>query len=276
MADDKLRQKLADYTEDAHAMEQNDLRMIDSMISTTDDPQMKEMLQTHKRETEEHERRLRERLELIDGMKEAERERIARELHDGLAQTLAGLRFRARVWKTLLVQQPAQLEEELDELGTILDESIQDVRRSIFALRPAGLEELGLVPALEEAAKTISRQYQVPVHTDLTPIGKAVDPGLELHLFHIASELLSNAARHAQAGEIWLVLQRKPEHVRLEVRDNGQGFDAAPLPDFAAREHLGLRHLRERVTLLGGTFSLASQPGSGTHVTVTVPTVQEP
>jgi signal transduction histidine kinase/ligand-binding sensor domain-containing protein len=223
-----------------------------------------------------HERRLRERLELIDGMKEAERERIARELHDGLAQTLAGLRFRARVWKTLLVQQPAQLEEELDELGTILDESIQDVRRSIFALRPAGLEELGLVPALEEAAKTISRQYQVPVHTDLTPVGEAVGPGLELNLFHIASELLSNAARHAQAGEIWLVLQREPEHVRLEVRDNGQGFDAAPLHDFAAREHLGLRHLRERVTLLGGTFSLASQPGSGTHVTVTVPTVQEP
>ena len=65
MADDKLRQKLADYIEDAHAMEQNDLKMIDSMISTTDDPQMKEMLETHKRETEEHERRLRERLDAM-------------------------------------------------------------------------------------------------------------------------------------------------------------------------------------------------------------------
>ncbi len=65
MADDKLQQKLADYVEDAHAMEQNDLRMIDSMISTTDDPQMKEMLETHKRETEEHERRLRERLDAM-------------------------------------------------------------------------------------------------------------------------------------------------------------------------------------------------------------------
>jgi ferritin-like metal-binding protein YciE len=65
MADDKLKQKLADYIEDAHAMEQNDLKMIDSMISTTDDPQMKEMLETHKRETEEHERRLRERLDAI-------------------------------------------------------------------------------------------------------------------------------------------------------------------------------------------------------------------
>ncbi|MEA2575322.1 MAG: hypothetical protein QOH93_2620 [Chloroflexia bacterium] len=222
------------------------------------------------------ERRLRERLELIDGMKEAERERIARELHDGLAQTLAGLRFRARVWKTLLVQQPAQLEEELDELGTILDESIQDVRRSIFALRPAGLEEMGLVPALEEAAKTISRQYQVPVHTDLAAMGKALDPGLELNLFHIGSELLSNAARHAQAHEIRLVLQQEPKQVKLEVRDDGQGFETGPLNDFAAGEHLGLRHLRERVTLLGGTFSLVSQPGSGTHVTVTVPIVQEP
>lgn len=65
MADDKLQQKLADYVEDAHAMEQNDLKMIDSMISTTDDPQMKEMLETHKRETEEHERRLRERLDAM-------------------------------------------------------------------------------------------------------------------------------------------------------------------------------------------------------------------
>jgi ferritin-like metal-binding protein YciE len=65
MADDKLQQKLADYVEDAHAMEQNDLKMIDSIISTTDDPQMKEMLQNHKRETEEHERRLRERLDAL-------------------------------------------------------------------------------------------------------------------------------------------------------------------------------------------------------------------
>ncbi len=223
-----------------------------------------------------HERRLRERLELIDSMKEAERERIGRELHDGLAQTLAGLRFRARVWKTLLRQQPAQLEAELDELGDILEESIQDVRRSIFALRPASLEEMGLVPALEEAAKTISQQYQVPVHTDMLVAGDALDPGLELNLFHIGSELLSNAARHAQASAIWLVLQREREQVTLEVRDDGQGFDAAPLADFAPTGHLGLRYLRERVTLLGGTFSLDSQPGIGTCVTVIVPTKREP
>jgi signal transduction histidine kinase len=221
------------------------------------------------------ERRLRERLELIDSMKEAERERIGRELHDGLAQTLAGLRFRARVWKTLLAQQPAQLEAELDELGAILDESIHDVRRSIFALRPASLEDMGLVPALEEAAKTISQQYQLPVHTQLSLDGQALDPGLELNLFHIAHELLSNAARHAHAGAIWLAVDREPAHVRLDVRDDGQGFDAASLADLAASGHLGVRYLRERVTLLGGTMTLDSRPGAGTAVTVIVPTGKE-
>ena len=221
------------------------------------------------------ERRLRERLELIDSMKEAERERIGRELHDGLAQTLAGLRFRARVWKTLLRQQPEQLEAELDELGDILEESIQDVRRSILALRPASLEEMGLLPALEEAAKTISQQYQLPVHTELLVAGEALDPGLELNIFHIGSELLSNAARHAQASAIWLIVQREPEQITLEVWDDGQGFDAAPLADFAASGHLGLRYLRERVTLLGGTFALDTQPGNGTRVTVIVPTGED-
>jgi signal transduction histidine kinase len=104
----------------------------------------------------------------------------------------------------------------------------------------------------------------------------ALDPRLELNLFHIGSELLSNAARHAHASTIWLRFQREPAQVMLDVRDDGQGFDATPLSDFAATKHLGLRYLRERVTLLGGTFSLDSRPGSGTRVTVIVPIKQEP
>jgi len=221
------------------------------------------------------ERRLRERLELIDGMKEAERERIARELHDGLAQTLAGLRFRSRVWKTMLAQQPEQLEAEMDELGSILEESIHDVRRSIFALRPVNLQEMGLIPALAEAAKTIGRRYQVPVHSAFHGGEAGLDPNLELNLFHIGSELLSNAARHAQASAIWLVFSREPEQVMLDVRDDGQGFDAAPLADGTGTGHLGLRYLRERVTLLGGTVTLDSRPGAGTAVTVIVPIGKE-
>ena len=149
------------------------------------------------------------------------------------------------------------------------------MRRSIFALRPANLEEMGLAPAVEEVAKTIAQQYQLPVHTELSIDDKVLDPGLELHLFHIAGELLSNAARHAQAGAIWLVVDREREHVRLQVRDDGQGFDPASLANLAAKGHLGLRYLRERVTLLGGTFSLDSRPGGGTRVTVLVPTKQE-
>jgi signal transduction histidine kinase len=176
------------------------------------------------------------------------------------------------VWKTLLVQEPGPLATERDELGAILDERLQDVRRSIFALQPVNLEEMGLVASLEEAAKTMAQRYQLPVYTDLRGAGAALDPGLELNLFHIGSELLSNAARHAHAGAIWLVVQREPQQVMLEVRDDGQGFDAAPLADLALRGHLGLRHLRERVTLLGGTFALESHPGRGTRVTVIVPT----
>src|SRR5205814_3201471 len=90
-----------------------------------------------------HERQLRETMERVDRSKDEERARIAREMHDGLAQTLAGLRFRVRTWPKLLNSDPASLDAELSEVGPLLDETLQELRRVIFALRPVQLEELG-------------------------------------------------------------------------------------------------------------------------------------
>ncbi|HYN88757.1 MAG TPA: sensor histidine kinase [Ardenticatenaceae bacterium] len=219
----------------------------------------------------ERERHLRERIERIEQLKDEDRARIARELHDGVAQTLAGLRFRARSWPALLERDPDRLRTELDELPQLLAESIEELRHSIFALRPVTLDELGFVAAVAQVIDTIERRYHVPIEAQLSEKAETLPDALQHALFRAIQELLHNAARHAAAAGIWLTLAVTPGAVTLAIRDDGDGFDPAFLPNLARQGHLGLRQLRERAELLGGTLAVESAPGQGTTVQVTLP-----
>lgn len=219
------------------------------------------------------ERRLREQLERVDRLKDEDRARIARDMHDGLAQTLAGLRFRALVWQTLLNSNPTSLPAEFDELGRILDESIQDVRRSIFALRPTNLAEMGFWPALEQFAANLSHQYQLPIEVELPRPVPALPANVEDTLFRVAQELLHNAVRHAQAGRVWLSLAVEGQTICLTVGDDGVGFDPASLDGLVEAGHFGLRQLGERVAMLKGNLAIDSGHGRGTRIEVKLPLV---
>ncbi len=201
-----------------------------------------------------------------------ERRRIAREIHDGLAQDLAAVRLQVRRWQALLASDPARLREELEEFHRFLGEKIRGVRRAIFALRPVALDE-GFWVALPRFLEEFGEQNMLHVTLEVKGVEGEERPALPAHLelvlFRIVQEALNNVAKHARARMVWVELDFSGG-ILLQVRDDGVGFDPAVLPELARRGHLGLQQMRERVAALGGTMEVRSQPGKGTEIRVRV------
>ncbi|MFN3307652.1 MAG: two-component regulator propeller domain-containing protein [Anaerolineales bacterium] len=200
-----------------------------------------------------------------------ERRRIAREIHDGLAQDLAAIRLRVHRWQKWIESDPQRLWSELDHLYVFLGEKIREVRRAIFALRPVALDELGFWQALERFLVEFEEQNQLHTFLDICGDRHDLEPSLEPVLFRIIQEALHNVARHAQAQTVWLHIDLQPG-VRLWVRDDGIGFDPAILPHLESKGHLGLQQMRERVESLGGSLKVHSQIGQGTEIEVILET----
>ncbi|MBC8447959.1 MAG: PAS domain S-box protein [Chloroflexi bacterium] len=201
-----------------------------------------------------------------------ERRRIAREIHDGLAQDLGALRLRTRLWYDLIGQNPAQMRAELDAMRELLSENIREVRRSVFALRPVALDELGFYPALNRFLDEFGEQHQLRIDLRTSGPEERLLPHLEPVLFRIVQEALNNVGKHAHAGKVSVELHLEAaDEVSLRIRDNGRGFDTVDLDQAVREGHLGLKQMRERVVDLKGTFELRSQPGSGTEIRVVLP-----
>ena len=201
---------------------------------------------------------------------EAERRRVARELHDEAGQLLASLTVGLRLLEHEAGSPEAVLARARD-LRRLADETQVGLHRLASDLRPAALDHLGLVPALGQLAAKLSGADGPVVH--LTTIGfdgKRLSPDLDIALYRIAQEALTNAVRHAGSSNISLVLERRETEIVLLVEDDGHGFDAEKLkkPD-----RLGLPGMRERAEMLGGSLRLESSPGSGTTLIVEVPIV---
>jgi signal transduction histidine kinase len=201
-----------------------------------------------------------------------ERRRIAQETHDGLVQSMAGLRFRVRQWHKLVDTDPAQMHAELDELRAVLDDNIRDMRRSIFALRPITLEEQGFFPALHKLAADYGAHYDTRVKVQVNGPEERLPLSLELALFRIIQEALHNVGKHAQADTAWVVLDLEAvDGITVSVRDDGRGFDPERLAQYARQGHLGLKQMRERVEKVDGTLTIWSEVGGGTEVRVVLP-----
>jgi PAS domain S-box-containing protein len=201
-----------------------------------------------------------------------ERRRIAREIHDGLAQDLAGLRFEVGLWHKLVDEDPTRMHAELDSLRKLLDDNILEVRRSIFALRPVALEELGFYPALHQFIEEFGEQNQLHIDLHITGPQERLPTSLEPVLFRIVQESLNNVGKHARAQMVWVTLDlESSDAVKLSVRDDGAGFDPATLDQAVRRGHLGLKQMRERVENMNGTFEVHSQLEHGTEINVSLP-----
>jgi signal transduction histidine kinase len=212
------------------------------------------------------------RLHLIarEAAVDRERHRIAREIHDGVAQNLAHLMLRLELVQRLVTSDPARAQAEAEGARGVLLSSLNELRQSIAALAPAQLEELGFAGAVQQLLDDIATNAP-----DLTVSFTAVAehdilPELRAPAFRVVQEALSNIRKHAHASHAWIDVARDGDRALVvTVRDDGQGFD--PLPTSPAYGHFGLRGMRERAEEFGGALTIASSPGQGTTITLALP-----
>ncbi len=222
------------------------------------------------------ERRMRENqrfyLQQITRAQEEERERIARELHDDTIQYLVVLARQlddlANSSKTMSKEDKASLENLRQQTNSIME----GVRRLSHDLRPATLDRLGLVPALEWLASSIEKLSGIDVKVEKSGTERWLPGEVELVMFRIAQEALSNVRRHSRANNAEVMVEFDDKKVRMTISDNGKGF-ALPekMGDLLKRGKLGLAGMQERIQLLNGSLKIESEPGKGATVTVEAP-----
>jgi signal transduction histidine kinase len=197
--------------------------------------------------------------------REEERKRVARELHDHLGQALTAIKF--DVSSLIRALAPGK-ERESQSLLALIDETILSVGRLSNDLRPAVLDHLGLVAAVEWAAREFRRRTGMNCRLDLPPDDIALDRELATSLFRILQETFTNVARHANATVVKVRLAEENGSLVLEIHDDGKGISEEQV---SARSSLGLLGMRERALLLGGDVAISGAPGGGTTVKVRVP-----
>ncbi|MFF2814182.1 GAF domain-containing sensor histidine kinase [Kitasatospora cineracea] len=198
-----------------------------------------------------------------------ERARIAHDLHDAVSQKLFSLRLTARAAAKQVDRDPARARENLAEVARLAAEAADELRAVVVELRPAALEEDGLVATLASQAQVLDRAHSAAVAFTATGV-RALPAAQEAAVLRVAQEALHNALRHAGAGRVTVTLTGTPPRgAKLTVRDDGRGFD--PESVRRAGRHLGLVSMRDRAAAVGGRLSLESAPGRGTLVELEVP-----
>jgi PAS domain S-box-containing protein len=195
-----------------------------------------------------------------------ERQRLARELHDSVSQVLYAIALSAAAARQLQGIDPARATGMLNEVYQLAQAGLAEMRALIFELRPESVEHDGLVCALERQAAALEARHRLPVTRRLCAEPAVPVPVKEV-VYRVAQEALHNAAKHAQAGHLELLLNVAPAQLELCVGDDGRGF----VPDSPFPGHLGLRSMRERAAVVGGELEIASAPGTGTTVCLRVP-----
>lgn len=190
-----------------------------------------------------------------------ERNRLARDLHDSVAQTLYGLTLQSEAAsRKLAAGQPEAVEDDLREIR----DSAQETRLLIFELRPPILEEEGLAAALQARLDAVEARSGLRVKNEIQDVGRLA-PQVETAYYRIAQEALNNSMKHAQASEIKVALSQEGATLHMAIIDNGIGFS---LENPGHQGGLGLEGMRERAEQIGGRLCLQSQPGQGTNVTM--------
>ena len=200
---------------------------------------------------------------------EEERRRVARDIHDGPAQAIANVVFRAEVCERLIDTDTERAKVELKALRGHIRSTLAEIRRIIFDLRPMAIDDLGLVPALRGIMDVFRDQYGL--FTEVVVVGeeRRIEDHIEIGMFRVAQEALNNVMKHAHASSVRIRVEFALTAVTLIVEDDGQGFDE-PGEDPGAG-HFGLLGMRERLQLLDGSLTIKSSKGHGAKVLITAP-----
>ncbi|HYL41235.1 MAG TPA: sensor histidine kinase, partial [Candidatus Binatus sp.] len=205
---------------------------------------------------------------------EAERNRLAREVHDGPAQALSNAIFQVEVVERLLDRDERLARQELKALRDMLTRELRGVRAYLSQLRPPLLADLGLVGALREAAEQIASVLGIPVAVDLDEPIHRLPETIEVVILRVVQEALQNVRKHAEPRAVSVRAGREGGGWVVEVRDDGKGFDPERAPD-AGRRSFGLQFMRERAGLIGARFEVRSRKELGTVVRMVIPASME-
>ncbi|MDT0344888.1 GAF domain-containing sensor histidine kinase [Streptomyces litchfieldiae] len=197
-----------------------------------------------------------------------ERARLAHELHDAVAQKLFSLRLTAQAAATLLERDPERARSELGQVAALAAEAADELRAAVIELRPAALDEDGLLATLRAQIQVLDRAHPARVTLRCEDV-RALPAAQEEALLRVAQEALHNALRHADPSHVEVSLCRRGVRAVLRVRDDGVGFDPAAVR--AAGRHLGLVSMRDRAAAVGGGLTVESAPGKGTVIEMEVP-----
>ncbi len=227
-------------------------------------------------EARQHQVELRELSREVLRAQEEERKRISRELHDVIAQTLTGINLRLASLKKTAGRNTADFERSVTRTQEIVSKSVDIVHEFARELRPAVLDDLGLIPALHTFVKRFSNRTRVHVHFTAFAGVEALDTAKRTVLFRVAQEALTNVSRHAKASRVEISLQKLAASIGMSIRDNGISFSVEKQLHAKGGKRLGLLGMRERVEMVGGTFCLESAPGQGTTIQVEIPFAKSP
>lgn len=220
-------------------------------------------------QTQNHEQKMEMGLRVIRAQEE-ERRRVAREIHDGPAQTLANIVLRLEIAEKLLEFDPTRVKAELIDLKNLVRSNLQDIRRIIFDLRPMALDDLGIVPAIAKYLDNFEANYGIKCEFLIEGREKRLLPALEVAFFRLVQEGMTNVAKHAHTEKVDISLIYQEDWTVARIQDYGKGFEvtyALTTPG----EHFGLIGMRERVEMFSGRFSIQSTLGKGTTIELAIP-----
>jgi len=205
---------------------------------------------------------------LIDAQEE-ERKRVARELHDQVGQSLTALMMGLASTEEMIPPGAEQVKSQLAEICTLSAGILEEIRRVMMDLRPALLDDLGLIPAVRSHAETHLTRAQVEAHIEVVGVKRKLPSPVDTALFRVVQEAITNIVKHAEARKATIQLCFHESSIAATIEDDGKGFDRnEPNLDITA---LGLLGMQERVSLLGGTWRIESQRGRGTRIAVDIP-----
>jgi two-component system sensor histidine kinase DegS len=198
---------------------------------------------------------------------EEERKAIARDIHDGPAQAISNVVIRAEICKQLGIEKP-ELLEELEGLVSTANNSLEDIRRIIFNLRPMHLDDLGLIYAVGKYCEDFEKRTGIRVKVEHTGCDRRFNDTHEISIYRIVQEILNNARKHSGADTIEISFSISPLVIGVRIRDNGKGFNPDEV-DYT--KHFGLKGIKERVNLMEGSIDIVSAKGRGTTICIEVP-----
>ncbi len=212
---------------------------------------------------------------------EDERKRFAREIHDGPAQSMSNIVIKAEICEKLIDKNVSEAKVELRNLKKITRDSLQEVRKIIYNLRPMALDDLGLLPTLERYVISFKEDTNIDVTLKVRKVDEELKPAISLTVFRIVQEALNNILKHSEAKSASILLERIEQRLLISIIDNGIGFDtnAVRINKKKNKSDLsggfGLYSMKERVALLEGEFEVISEIGKGTTIKIQIPLINE-